>query len=76
MIKKLLTALYADDNIFCFNEEFCNVVFSCNKMGILSIDLIDINLDDTNYDEVDPETNIQIRILALHIEAQELMLIA
>ena len=76
MIKKLLTALYADDNIFCFNEEFCNAVFSCNKMGILSIDLIDINLDDTNYDEVDPETNIQIRILALHIEAQELMLIA
>ena len=76
MIKKLLTALYADDNIFCFNEEFCNVVFSCNKMGILSIDLIDINLDDTNYDEIDPETNIHIRILALHIEAQELMLIA
>ena len=78
MIKKLLTALYADDNIFCFNEEFCNAVFSCNKMGILSIDLIDINLDDTNCDEVDPETNIHIRILAWHIEALKkvLMLIA
>ena len=39
-------------------------VFFCNKMGILSIDLNNINLDDTNYDEGDPETIIHVRLLA------------
>ena len=33
-------------------------------MDILSIDLNNINLDDTNYDEDDPETIIYIRLLA------------
>ena len=35
MIKKLFTALYADKNILYFDEDFGNVVFSCNKMDIL-----------------------------------------
>ena len=35
-------------------------------MGILSIDLNNINLDDTNYDEDDPETIIHVRLLAWH----------
>ena len=35
-------------------------------MGILSIDINNINLDDTNYDEGDPETVIHIRLLAWH----------
>ena len=30
-------------------------------MGILNIDLNDINLDDTNYEENDPDTIILIR---------------
>ena len=55
MIKKFI-ALYADDNIVCFNEDSGNAVFSCNEMGIPSKDLNNINLDDTNYDEDDPET--------------------
>ena len=54
MIKKLLTALYVDDNILYFNEDSGDAILSCNKMGILSVD-ININLDDTNYDEDDPE---------------------
>ena len=33
-------------------------------MDILSIDRNNINLDDTNYDEDDPETIIHIRLLA------------
>ena len=37
-------------------------------MGIFDIDLININLDDTNYDEDDPETFIHIKILAGHIK--------
>ena len=35
-------------------------------MGILSVDLYNINLDDTNYDEGDQETIIHIRFLAWH----------
>ena len=33
-------------------------------MGIYSVDLNNINLDDTNYDENEPETIIHIRLLA------------
>ena len=40
MIKILLfTALYADDNILYFNEDSGNVVFNCNEMVILYINL-------------------------------------
>ena len=31
IIKKLYTALYADENILYFNENSGNVVFSCNE---------------------------------------------
>ena len=62
MNKKLFAALYADDNLLNFNESSGNAVFSCNEMGILSTDLNNINLDNTDYD--DPETIIHIRLLA------------
>ena len=64
LLKKLFTALYADDNILYFNEDSGDAVFSCNEMGILRIDLNNINLDDTNYDEDDPDTIIYVRLLA------------
>ena len=35
-------------------------------MSVLNIDLNNINLDDTNYDEDDPDTIILIRLLAWH----------
>ena len=38
VVKKLYTALYSDNNIVYFNENYGDVIFSCNKMGILSID--------------------------------------
>ena len=44
-IKRVFAALYADENILYLNEDFANVVFSCNEMGILNIDLNNINLD-------------------------------
>ena len=44
-IKKPFTALYADEKILYFNEDFLNLVFICNEMGILNIDLNNINLD-------------------------------
>ena len=49
MIKKLFTALYADENILYFNEDSGDAVFSYNEMGIVNIDLNNINLDDNFY---------------------------
>ena len=68
MIKKLLTALYAGENILYFDENSNNIVFNYNGMGTLNIDLNNINFDDTNYDENDPVTIILIRLLAWHIK--------
>ena len=55
MIKELFTALQADENMLYFNEVSDNVVFSCNEMGILNINLNNFNLDN-NFDEDDPDT--------------------
>ena len=41
------------------------VIFSCDEMGILTIDLNNINLDDTNYDEDDLKTISHLRLLVL-----------
>ena len=71
MTKRLLTAVYADENILYFNKDSSNVVFNCNGMGILNIDLNNINLDDTNYDEDDPDTIILIRLLASHTKFEK-----
>ena len=59
MIEKLHTYLYADENILYFNEDFGNVIFSCNEMGILNIVLNNINLDN-NFDKDDLDTIILI----------------
>ena len=55
IIKKLFTALYADENILNFTEGSGYVIFNCNEMGILNIDLNNINLGN-NFDEDDPHT--------------------
>ena len=71
MIKRLLAAVYAAENILYFNKDSSNVVFNCNGMGILNIDLNNINLDDTNYDEDDPDTIILIILLASHTKFEK-----
>ena len=68
MIWKLFTALYADKNILYFNDDSSNATFCCNEMDILSVNLDNINFDDTNYEKDDPDTIIPIRLLALHIK--------
>ena len=62
--------MYADENIIYFNEDFDNVAFNCNEMGILDIDLNNINLDN-NFDEDDLDTIILIRPLAWHIKSEK-----
>ena len=70
IIKELFTALYADENILKFNEDFGNVIFTYNEMGILNIDLNNIDLDN-NFDEDDPDTIIYIRLFAWHIKSRK-----
>ena len=70
MIKKLSTALNVDENILYFNEDSGNVVFNCNEMDILNIDLNNINLG-SNVDEDDLDTIILIRLLAWHIKLEK-----
>ena len=62
--------MYADKNILYFNEDSGNVVFNCNEMGILNIDLDNINLDN-NFHKHDSGTNILIKILSWHIKFEK-----
>ena len=71
MIKILFADLYAGENILYVNEDSGHVAFICNEMGILNIDLNNIDLDDTNYDEEDPDTIIHIRLLVWHIKFEK-----
>ena len=57
--------MYANENTLYLNEDSGDVVFSCNEMGILNIDL------DNNFDEDDPDAIILIRILAWHIKFEK-----
>ena len=60
IIKKLFTALYVGKSILYFNEDSGDAVNNYNEVGIVNIDLHDINLD-INFDEDDPATIILIR---------------
>ena len=63
-VVNLYTALYADDGLLFFDEDSGDVTFCCNKTGILSVNLDNINLD--NFGEDDPDTIILIRLLVWH----------
>ena len=71
MIKIPFTVWHADKYILYFNEDSSNAEFNCNEMGILNKDLNNINLDDTNYEEDDPDTIILIRLLAWHVKFEK-----
>ena len=72
MIKEHFAALHADENIFYFNEDSGNVVFSCNEIGILNIDLCNINLDNKDdEDGDDSDTIIHIRYLTWYVKFEK-----
>ena len=52
-----------DENILYFSEDSANIVFNCNGIDILNIDLNTINLDN-NFDENDSDAIILNRTLA------------
>ena len=70
MLEKLYTALFTDENTFYFNKNSANVAFCYDEMGILSVSLNNINLDN-NFDEDDPDAIILIRLLAWHIRFEK-----
>ena len=53
--------------MFCFSEDSGDAAFSCNGMGILRIDLNNINFD-KKFCEDDSDTIILIRLLAWQIK--------
>ena len=54
MIKKLHNSLFAENDILVFDEDSRNVTFSGDEVGIPSVDINNINLDDVNFDKNDP----------------------
>ena len=63
IIKKLYSALYADDGLLFFDEDSFDVLSCSNWMDILDVNLNDINLDN-NFDEDDRDTITLIELLA------------
>ena len=66
MIKKLDDLFPNDDMKILLNDGSNNITCFGYKMGILSIDLNNINLDDVNFDEDDPEAIIHVRLMTWH----------
>ena len=50
IIKKLHITLFTVDDVLFFDDDSCNVLFSSDEMGILSVDLNSINLDNLHID--------------------------
>ena len=73
-LEKFHDALLANDDysfsllaLLFFDEDFSKVTLFANRMGILSVDLDKINLDDdNNFYEDNPETIIHVKLLAWH----------
>ena len=61
---KSLIILYSPVVIYFFNENSGNVIFSSDEIGILIVDLNNINFDDYNFDEDDRETTTGDRLMA------------
>ena len=59
MTKELRNALFNDDDILFFDEDSANVT-----LGILSVHLNNINLDDVNFYDDGPETTIPVNLVA------------
>ena len=47
-----------------FDEDYGNVTVSCNEMGIRSVDINNIDLDDAKFYEDDPKTFIHVKHVA------------
>ena len=64
ILEKLRGALFANDDIPFFGEDFSSVTFFANGIGTLSVDLDKIYLDDVKFCENYRETVISVRLFA------------
>ena len=64
LIRNLNNALWADDDILAIYKYSSNVTLSSDEMGILNVDINNINIDDFKFDEDDTETIIHVRLMA------------
>ena len=65
MYEKLHDFLLANDDIHIFDEDFSKVTLYATQIGILGVDLNEINFDDdNNFFEDDTDTITQFRLLA------------
>ena len=57
--------MYADDGLLFFDGDSRDVTFCREEMGLLNVNLNNINLDNNFYED-DPDTIILIRLLPWH----------
>ena len=63
MIKKHNDGLFSNDDIIFIHEDFNNVTFFSDEMGVLGVDFNTINLDDVNFREDNHEIIIYVRLM-------------
>ena len=66
MIQKLYKVSFVDDDILFLDKGSDNATFSIGEMGIISVDLNNINPDDLNIYENDTKTIIHACLLVCH----------
>ena len=64
MLENLDNVVFSNDEIDLDDIDSDIVTFFSDGMGLVTIDLNNISLDDCNFDEDDPETVIQIKHMA------------
>ena len=66
-VVQLHDAVFSNDDIVFVNEDSGNVIFSSDKMGILSVDLSNIkhniSLHGVNFDDDNSKIIINVRLL-------------
>ena len=63
MLKKLDDVVLSNDNIVFINEDSDNVTIFSDDMGLNTLCLGKINLDDDNFDDDDPDTIVHVRLM-------------
>ena len=64
MLKKLYNDVFFNDYVVFLKAEFDNVTVFSDDMGLLNVDLNNVSLDDTNFDNHDSETTIHVKFMA------------
>ena len=64
MLQKSGKPMHANNDMVFYNEDSDKVTFITNQRHILAVDLDKSDLDDNNFDEDDPDTIIDVKLLA------------